>query len=312
MKLSVVISAYNEEKKIKDCLDSVKWADEIIFVDNSSTDQTTQIAKEYTTKIYTQKNDPFNIDIQKNLGIEKATGDWILVLDADERITKELADEIKNVIKKSDQLKGSGQEEIYGFLMPRKNIIFGKWIQHSGWYPDYQLRLFRHGKGKYEKKHVHEPISIQGKIEKLNEPIIHYNYETVSQFLYKHLIIYAPNEAEELLRKGYVFDWLGAIRLPMSEFLGRFFAREGYKDGFHGLILSLLMGLYYLAIFVYIWEKKDFIEVGDKNMIHGLEEETKKIKKELSYWLNTKTIEQERNIIKKTGLKLIRRLGEKN
>jgi glycosyltransferase involved in cell wall biosynthesis len=302
MKLTVVISAFNEEKKIKNCLESVKWADEIIFVDNSSTDRTAEIAKKYTKKIYTQKNDAFNIDIQKNLGIEKATGDWVLLVDADEVITDELAKEIQLAVQQNDP-------EISGFQIPRKNIIFGKWIKHSGWYPDLQLRLFRAGLGKYEKKHVHEPLNVQGRVENLNEPFIHYNFETVSQFLYKHLIIYAPNEAEELLRKGYVFDWLGAIRLPMSEFLNRFFAREGYKDGFHGLILALLMGVYYLAIFSYLWEKKGFIEVKDENIIHGLEEEIKKSKKELSYWVNTKEIEQESNILKRTGLKLKRKMN---
>ena len=97
-KLSVVISAYNEEAKIADCLDSVKWADEIIFVDNSSTDSTAKIAAKFTRHIYKQKNDPANIDLQKNFGIEKSAGEWILLLDADERVTPELAGEIKKVI----------------------------------------------------------------------------------------------------------------------------------------------------------------------------------------------------------------------
>ena len=300
--LSVAISAFNEERKIRKCLESVKWADEIIFVDNSSNDNTLEIAKEYTKKIFTQKNDPFNIDLQKNLGIEKATCDWILVLDADEVVTSELKQEIKSQIS-------TFNSQFSGFMIPRKNIIFNKWIEHSGWYPDYQLRLFRNGRGKYENKHVHEPLSVRGKLGKFNEPFIHYNYETVYQFLYKHLCVYAPNEAEDLLRKGYVFDWKGAIRLPMSEFLSRYFAREGYKDGFHGLILALLMGVYHLSIFAYLWEKKKFIDIKDENITHGLEEELKKSRKEFNYWYSSKSLETEKNLFKKTTIKIKRKLN---
>lgn len=300
MKISVVISAHNEEKKIKDCLESVKWTDEIVFINNSSTDKTAEIAGKYTRKIYTQKNDPANIDMQKNLGIEKAIGEWVLLLDADEIVTPKLATEIKSIIDKNNP-------SINGYEIPRKNIIFGKWIQYSGWYPDYQLRLFRRGLGKYEKKHYHEPIAIKGKTAKLTEPLTHYNFETVSQFLHKHLLVYAPNEAEELLRKGYKFDWSGAIRLPMSEFLSRFFARDGYKDGFHGLILAILMGFYHFAIFAYIWENKKFTQIN-KDIIPGLKEEFKKTKKEIKYWLDTKEIEDEQNLIKKAGLKIKRKI----
>lgn len=314
-KISIVISAYNEEKKLTKCLESCMWADEIIFVDNSSTDDTLKIAKQFTQKIYTQKNDPFNIDLQKNLGIEKVHGDWTLVIDADEVITMELKEEILNTINSFPPLlKGAGgissEGNISGFLIPRKNIIFGKWIRHSGWYPDYQLRLFRTGSGKYEKKHVHEPLNIIGKTAKLNETLLHYNYETISQFLYKHLQIYAPNEAEDLLRKGYNFDWRGIIRMPMSEFLNRYFARDGYKDGFHGLILAILMGVYHLSIFAYLWEKKKFSDPENDNIIGGFEEELSKSKKEINYWMNKIKIDQERNSFKKFTIKIKNKLKQ--
>lgn len=320
--ISVVISAYNEQKKIKNCLESCKWADEIIFVDNSSTDDTVKIANLYTQKIYFQKNDPFNIDLQKNLGIEKAKGDWTFLLDADEVITPELKKEILETINITPPLqkdlkhppsliKGDGgisSMEISGYMVPRKNIIFGKWIRHCGWYPDYQLRLFRTGLGKYQKKHVHEPINIVGITGKLSEHLLHYNYETVSQFLYKHLSIYAPNEAEELLHKGFKFDWRGVIRMPVSEFLSRYFAREGYKDGFHGLILSLLMGVYHLAIFTYLWEKKNFINFENEKIIDGFEEELNKSKKDLNFWINKIKIDHEQNSLKKISLKIKKKI----
>jgi glycosyltransferase involved in cell wall biosynthesis len=298
-KLSVVISAYNEQKKIRACLESVKFADEIIFVDNSSTDKTVKIAKEYTKKIYIQPNEPTKIDLQKNLGILKATEDWIFVLDADEQITPELAHELKELMKNDP--KG-----INGFWIPRKNIIFDKWIQHSGWYPDHQLRLFRRGKGKYEKAHYHEPIAVSGETDKLFEHIQHYNFEHMGQFLYKSLQVYAPNEAEELLRKGYVFNYRDAIRLPVKEFLSRYFAREGYKDGFHGLMLALLMAVYHLSIFAYLWEKKKFLD--EENATKDFEEEIKESGKEISYWINKRKIDEEKILLKKFGMKLKRKL----
>ena len=123
MKISIVISAYNEEDKIEDCLKSVNsFADEIIFVDNSSHDKTAQIAKKFTTKIFTLPNDPVMLNKNKNFGFSKAVGDWIISLDADERITPKLATEIKKAVK---------NQKINGYEIPRKNIIFNKWIKHS-------------------------------------------------------------------------------------------------------------------------------------------------------------------------------------
>jgi len=310
--ISVVISAFNEEKKIATCLESVKWADEIIFVDNSSTDKTAEIAKKFTKNIFKQKNDPSNIDMQKNFGIQKATGDWILVLDADEIVTTELAEEIRTFVSGIKSHPGpllKGEGDVSGYLIPRKNIIFGKWIQHSGWYPDHQLRLFKQGEGKFEKKHVHEPLVIKGEVGKLTEHIIHNNYESVSQFLHRGLLVYAPNEAEELLRKGYVFDYKDVIRFPLKEFLSRYFAREGYKDGFHGLVLSFLMAFYHFAVFVYLWEKKNFVEVKREELVKGMRDEFNNAAQEISYWISSKKIEQETSTLKKVGLKIKRKLN---
>lgn len=299
-KVSVVISAYNEQKKIRACLESAKFADEIVFVDNSSTDKTAKIAREFTKTIYTQPNDPTNIDLQKNLGIKKATGDWIIVLDADEQISPELAEEIKGLLK-------NDPEGINGFWIPRKNIIFDKWIQHSGWYPDYQLRLFRKGKGRYEKAHYHEPIAVVGETAKLSKQLLHYNYERVGQVLYRNLQVYAPNEAEELIRKGYTFNPRDAVRLPIQEFLSRYFAREGYKDGFHGLMLAVFMAIYHFVIFAYIWEKQKFTDGGGASA-EAFEDELKESTKEIKYWVKKRQIDSEKQVLKKFGLKVKRKL----
>lgn len=288
-KLSVVISAFNEEKKIEDCLKSLKFADEIIFVDNSSTDKTVRIARKYTDKIFIRPNNSM-LNINKNFGFSKASGDWILSLDADERVSKELEEEIKKVVDGA---------AVNGYWIPRKNIIFGKKMKHAGWYPDYQLRLIRRGKGEFPEEHVHEMIEVKGQTERLDNPIVHYNYDTVFQFTQKLVNVYALNEAEQMLKKGYKFAWQDAIRMPLKEFLSRFFAREGYKDGFHGLMLSILMAFYHFMVFTNIWEKYHFKEIGDRNLLSETQTEFKSFYKEILFWFNIEKIKSIDNPIKK-------------
>lgn len=273
--LSVVISAHNEEKNIAECIKSVKtFADEIIVVDNSSTDKTSEAAQKAGAKIFKQKNDPTKIDLLKNFGFAQTTSDWILSLDADERVTPELAMEITRALK--DPL------ENVGFYIPRKNITFGKWIEHTGWYPDYQLRLFKKGVGKFEKSKVHEPIVVAGKLGKLKQDIYHQNYQTVNQFI-QRLVVYTDSEAKALATSGKNLTYLDAIKMPFDEFLRRFFTQEGYKDGLHGLVLSLFMAFYHLVIFAKVWEGKKFGE--QQTDIESLKNESKKMGHELAFWI---------------------------
>lgn len=298
--LSVVISVLNGEKFLAQCLASVAdIADEIIVVDHGSTDNTVSIAKKFTKKIYQQKNNPENIDVQKNFGFEKATKDWILSLDADEKVTDELQAAIREIL--------SSTSEYAGYWIPRKNIIFGKWVEHTGWYPDYQLRLFLHGNGKYVSQHVHEDLVVDGKTEKLSAPLIHEAYQSVYQFLHRGLTIYAPNEAQSLIKNGYEFSFAGAIRMPFQEFLSRFFARKGYLDGFHGLMLSLLMACYHFAVFAYVWEHKKFSQ--DDKVVDLLSHEVKKAQKEFRYWEQTARLESAKNPASKVILHAKRKLG---
>lgn len=299
MKISAVISAFNEESKIKDCLESVKWADEIVFIDSGSTDKTSEIAKKYTSKIYKRPNN-LMLNVNKNYGFSKVGGDWILCLDADERVTPSLRDEIK------DQISNTKNNEIDGYWVPRQNIIFGKWMQHAGWYPDNQLRLLRRGAGKFPEQHVHEMIQVEGETAYLKNPLIHYNFDTISQFFHKHLDIYAPNEAQQLLKNGYQFKWQDAIRMPVREFLSRFFAREGYKDGFHGFVLSLFMAFYHLIIFGYLWEKEKFIDI-EKNILSNTKEEFSRAHNEISFWYNKELLKTTHNPLKKIYYRIVER-----
>ncbi len=214
-KLSVVISAYNEEGLIEDCLRSVSHlADEIVVINNTSLDKTEQIAKKYTEKIFLRPN-LLMLNVNKNFGFEKAEGEWILNLDADERVTLELEEEIKGVI--SDQ-----KSDVSGYLIPRKNIIFRKWIKSEMWWPDYQLRLFKKGRGKFPEKHIHELLEVEGKTEKLNKPLVHENYSSIAQFLNKMDKIYTENEVNNYILSGQKLNWLDALRFPFNDFLKTF------------------------------------------------------------------------------------------
>lgn len=326
--ISAVISVFNGEETLGDCLSSVSFADEIVVVNNSSTDKTLEIAKKYTDSVFTRLNDPM-LNISKNFGFSKAKGEWILSLDADERVSEELKDEIKNVINnKTTRICHSGEERtddsripkhderfwasqnddknINGYWIPRKNIVFGEWIEHTGWYPDHQLRLFRKGFGKFEEKHVHEMVKIVGKAEYLKHNLIHYNYISISQFLQK-LQIYAPNEAKNLIEGGYKFKWQDAIGFPVKEFLSRFFARAGYKDGFHGLMLSIFMAFYHFVVFANIWEKRGFEKI-EKNLIDETAAEFKKSYRDIIFWIGNERLKTIKNPLEKIVYKIVRKI----
>jgi len=298
MKISVVISAFNEEKKIEACLESVKKiADEIIFIDNSSTDKTPIIARKFTDKVFIRENNTM-LNVNKNFGFQKAANEWILSLDADERVTPELADEILSVI--SNQ-----KSEISGYYIPRKNIIFGKWIKNTGWYPDYQLRLFKKSAGRFEEKQVHEMLSIDGSTEKLTQNMEHLNYESISQFLEKMVRVYTVSEADNLISSGYKLNLSDIVSKPLSEFMKRYFFEKGYMDSFHGLALSLLMAFYHLVVFLRVWEQNGYPETD--NSLKIVQEGSKKMKREYRHWLYQSKIDETSNVFKKNTLRIKRK-----
>lgn len=292
MKLSVVISAYNEEKNIKECIESVEdIASEIIVVDNSSSDKTAEIASKKGAKIFSRENDPKKIDLQKNFGFSKAKEDWILSLDADERVGVKLANEIKSVL--------SQESNIAGFYIPRKNIIFNKWIKNSIWWPDYHLRLFRRGKGKFSGATVHKEPEVKGEVRHLSEPLTHYNYNSISQFVSKMNDIYTEIEADEVIRSGKKLNWIESIKMPAQDFLKTYFLQKGYKDGLHGLVLSILQSIYMFLVFAKVWEKQGFYEKNEKEMINILKTEIDNICQDYKFWIFTSLNRETRNPFKR-------------
>lgn len=294
--VSVVISAWNEETKIVRALKSSLWADEIIVVDNTSTDQTASIAKKYGANVFSRLNNPM-LNVNKNYGFEKATSTWIFSLDADEEIPSTLAQEIRVATQDMD---------IAGFWISRKNIIFGKWITHGLWWPDRQLRLFQKGKGQFPCKHVHEYVEIGGPTGILTEPFIHYNYDTISQFIRKMDSLYTPSEVANHRAAQYQFAWWDAIRFPLSDFVKIYFAQEGYKDGLHGLVLAILQAFYSFVVFAKLWEMEGFIDSDIS--LSALEKEGARGKKELSFWHETVRIREASSLLTKIGHKIRRKI----
>lgn len=232
-KLSIVLLAKAETDSLNQALRSAGFADEIvILLDSAGSPQTAAIARQYSQKVFQHKLE--NFARQKNLLLSKASGEWVFLLDADETIPVALAKEIKKVI-------ASAPEEV-AFALPRRNIIFGAWIKHTGWYPDYQTRLFRKGKVKYYGE-VHEQLKVNGALRRLKNALVHHNYQSVGQFLAKQRF-YAQLEARRSYRRGRRFSLIYLIGKPLKEFSSRYFQSQGYLDGWRGLELSLLMAYY--------------------------------------------------------------------
>lgn len=294
--ISVVVSAYNEEKTIGRCLASVPFADEVIVVDNTSTDGTPAIAKKYTKHIFVQPN-KLMLNVNKNYGFGKATCDWILNLDADEEISPVLAHEIVS------KLQASTKEN--GFWIKRKNFSFGKWIQHGLWWPDKQLRLFRRDKGKFPCEHIHEYVRVDGLTGELSEPYIHYNYESISQYITK-IDRASSSEALSLQNVRYEIVWYDALRFPLSDFLKIYFAQGGYKDGLHGLVLALFQAFYSFCVFAKTWEMQKFPERAISSA--DIEHELNLRAREAKYWMTSIMINDARNIFIKFTRKIQRKM----
>ncbi len=230
MKLSVVIIALNEEDRIEDALkSSVPVADEIVLVDSFSTDKTVHIARQYGAKIY--QKEFIDYGSQKNFALEKASFEWVLNLDADERISPTLQEKIL-------ELKQADSIPVDGFLVNRKTYYMDRWIRHSGWYPDRKLRLFNKTKSHWQGR-IHEGLVLDGKTIRLEGDIIHYTYRDMTDHI-RRLNRYSHMQAEDLVsakKKGLI---LRAILLPPITFLRFYLWKAGLLDGLPGLVIALV------------------------------------------------------------------------
>ncbi len=232
MGVSVTIIARNEAANIKDCLESVQWADQVVLVDTFSTDGTPEIARELGAEVYQEPWQGFAR--QKNSALEKAAGPWILSLDADERVTPALSREIEQVV--------GGDGTPVGYLLARKNYFGDRWIRHGGWYPDYNLRLFRKGAGRFQERAVHEKVTVTGEVGRLANPLEHYTYASVAEFL-RRLERYSRLAAQEISRRPGSLG-LSLVFSPVFTFLKMYLFRLGLLDGRPGLFLAVSYAYY--------------------------------------------------------------------
>lgn len=258
--LSVVLATYNEEKNLPLCLDSVKnLTDEIIVVDGSSKDNTVKIAKKYGAKVKITDNPPiFHINKQK--AIDMATGDWIFQLDADERVTLELAEEIKKTLSDFSEdshtvsdVAQNDSSDINGYWVPRKNFFLGRFLMKGGQYPDYTLRLYKRGKGKLPQKDVHEQAVVEGKVGYLNNPLLHFADKKFSRYLMRYNR-YTDLISNELKDKKIGYNPIMILKymlvLPVWWFLLSYFRHKGFMDSWQGFIFSFFSSLRFPVSYV--------------------------------------------------------------
>jgi glycosyltransferase involved in cell wall biosynthesis len=276
-KISVVINTLNEEKYIEQAINSVKdWADEILVCDMHSDDNSAVIAKKLGARVMLHKRLNY-VEPARNVAVNQASHEWVLVLDPDEEMPESLGKKLKEVISKDGV---TTHVEI-----PRKNLIFNKWVKASMWWPDYNVRFFKKGTVTWSSKIHHQPKT-EGQGIRLpaeeDYAILHHHYDTVSQFLVR-LNRYTDVQAKNLNDDGEEFKWTDIIQKPFNEFLSRYFAHRGFEDGLHGLALSILQAFSHLVVYLKLWELQGFKE--DSPKLHQMENEFKIIAKDTKYWL---------------------------
>lgn len=245
MKLSVIILAKDVEALIEECLESVKWADEVVLVDSGSTDKTMEIGKKFGAKVISVFKGKIDFSRWRNEGLKEARGDWILYLDADERVTPELKKEIKETIKKG---KGTA------FAIPRRNFYLGKEVRFGGAWPDYVKRLFKKSKLKKWEGRLHEEPVFEGELMHLKEPMIHLTHRDLSSMVEKTRQ-WSKIEADLLYQtKHPPVTWWRIIRIMLSEFWLRGIRQQGWRDGTVGWIEIVYQMFSRFITYARLWE----------------------------------------------------------
>lgn len=246
-KLSVVVLTKNEESCIASCLDSVKWADEIIVVDDESADKTIEIVKRYNAKVFHRK-----MDVEgkhRNWAYAQAKNSWVLSLDADETVTPELKVEIEAAI---------GTDAFTAYDIPLRNFISNYWVRYGGWYPASKVRLFKKDKFRYEESEVHPRAFIDGSCGHLKSDIIHRGYPDLEHFL-NSVNRQSTLEAVKWIKTGRKMTLLWAAWRAVDRFFRRYIRKKAYKDGMYGFIIAYFDTLYQILSYV------KFREMQNKN-----------------------------------------------
>jgi glycosyltransferase involved in cell wall biosynthesis len=231
--VSVAVITLNEEERLRPCLESVTWADEVVVVDGGSSDKTVEVAREYTDRVVLHGFAGYGA--QKNFALAQCRGDWLLSLDADERVPAALRQEIEETLGREPREAG--------FYVARRNHFAGRWVRHGGLYPDYQLRLFQRGRARFDERAVHESAQVDGPTGRLRAPLFHESYRGVGDFVAR-MQRYSDLAAAELAASGRGGSLADLLLRPLWRFCGMYLLRGGFLDGGRGLVLALLYAQY--------------------------------------------------------------------
>jgi glycosyltransferase involved in cell wall biosynthesis len=242
-KLSVTVITRDEAANLAAALESVAWADEIVVVDSESTDDTVAIARRYTRQVSVRAWPGYVA--QKNHAAAAASHDWILSLDADERVSPELASEIQGLMQR--------EPEAAGFRVPRVTFHLGRWIRSTDWYPDYQLRLYDRRRARWTGRYVHESVNADGPVADLRNELRHHAYRDLSHHL-QTMDRYTTLAARQMREDGRTATWADLAFHPPAAFLRNYVLRGGIRDGVPGLVISLLNATYVALKLAKLWE----------------------------------------------------------
>ena len=245
--LSTVVITKNEERNIDDCLMSVQWADEIIVVDAESTDRTQELARGYTSHVFIRPWEGYGL--QKNFGILQATGDWILILDADERVSQELAKEIQ------DRLALWTNGDPVAFCLARRNVFYGKWVRWGGAYPDLQIRLFQKDKATYNDVEIHENLMVDGRTGDLEGYLEHYTERKIVDH-FRKFSVYITLAAKEKAKSTSTVQWWHLVVNPFVTFLKKYCLKQGFRDGIRGIIFAGFASMYTFGKYAKLFESR--------------------------------------------------------
>lgn len=243
--IACVVITKNEERNIADCLVSARWADELIVVDAESSDKTVELARASGAKVFVRPWPGFGL--QKNFGMAQASSDWILILDADERVTEELRGEVRTCL---DQWKPGAH---VAYRIPRRNFFYGAWVRRAGVYPDYQVRLFRRGAAHYNDVAVHENLLVEGEIGTLAGHLDHYTERRIQDH-FKKFGLYTTLAAQEKAKKVRTVGWIDLVFRPLVVFGKTYLLKQGFRDGVHGLIVCVFASMYTFVKYAKLWD----------------------------------------------------------
>lgn len=243
--IACVVITKNEERNIADCLASARWADELIVVDAESADQTVELARASGAKVFVRPWPGFGL--QKNFGMVQASSDWILILDADERVTEELRGEVRTCLA---QWKPGAP---VAYRIPRRNFFYGAWVRRAGVYPDYQVRLFRRGMAQYNDVAVHENLMVEGEIGTLAGHLDHYTERRIQDH-FKKFGLYTTLAAQEKAKKVRMVGWIDLVFRPLVVFGKTYLLKQGFRDGVQGLIVCVFASMYTFVKYAKLWD----------------------------------------------------------